>query len=261
METNLSHRPALLHLLSTIILLTVLVGPSLYAQTEKNIVFWSDQPECGSKKVAAENTLKYVCSAAKVTSGTVRIVETDEFRIRILPVYFKETVSIRTIIENKSKKKIGSDYTKWSIAHYGSEADFLSGKPPIANERYLNPIPQSIASSTAASDPFGSAPTRMIKKVGNPNDPKNPIRVPEGQQQMVVLPTTGNVGTSLTPSRGKTDVKNVGEFIFIIKLLDDRSVDENAAINGTVPFNRHRNAPFKLAFVHVGETTFVFSIW
>lgn len=256
-----------LSVIGIVVWLTFVAAPNNFAQNKANVVFWSDQPECGNKKLAAENTLKYVCSTAKVTSGTVRIVETDELRLRILPLYYQETVSIRTIIENKSNKKIESDYTNWSIAHYGSESDFISGKVPNAYERYLPPQKRTYVSPSPPTDPFASAPTQTVSKASTNGDARSVTILNPKQQQTVVTPTTGNVGTTgggssnqtVSVSRGKTTVWIEDEFI--IKRLNVRTVGKNNVVSGTVPFNRYRDSAFKLIFVHVGDTTFVIPFW
>lgn len=228
------------------------------AQYRPNIVIWDETPECGEKKIVNGQT-EFACSAE---DGNVRIIETGEIKLKIQPHNLPGKISIRTIIENKTDKAIKTSHKEWSIAHYASEQDFLSRNAPITNERYL-PVPSPVVypSSSGMSSP-GDPTIRTVTTAGSTSSPGFPTQLPAGQQQVMAGPPSETRGQSSSPTPRRLSTKQQvvlsGEFN-TMKLTED-TIKKQGMVNGAVVFNVYENAKFRLLLIHIGDTSFIFTL-
>lgn len=245
-------------LLKLLIFVAFVTGVSVtcLGQYRPNVVFWSGQRECGSKKITIGDQSQFSCKAVSINGQSVWVIESSSIRLTILPARSSDLIAVRTKIENRSKEKVEFEVAKWNVAHFESEEAFRSGRPPLLNESSIEiePIPKS-GQSVSASDTLSSPKVRQIKSEANNRDLRTVNQIPQARQRSEIVPDTAHIGTSpmdLITRRKRS--------FFNIKPLKAKSVEPDDDVNGIVYFNRVKESAFQLAFLHVGDTTFVFEL-
>lgn len=245
-------------LLKLLICVAFVTGVSVacLGQYRPNVVFWSGQRECGSKKITIGDQSQFSCKQVSINGQTVWVIESSSIRLTILPARSSELISVRTRIENRSREKVEFEVAKWNVAHFESEEAFRSGRPPLLNESSIEfePVPKA-GQPVSASDILSSPNVRQIKSEANNRDLRTVNQIPQAKQRSVIVPDPGHVGTS--PMDLGTHRKRA---FFNMKPLKAKSVAPNDDVNGIVYFNRVKESVFQLAFLHVGDTTFVFEL-
>lgn len=239
------------------LLFALLFSINASAQYRPNVVIWDEAPECGEKKTV--NVMaKFACSGE---DGNVRIIETDEIKLKIQPHNLPGKISIRTIIENKTDKAIKTSHKEWSIAHYASEQDFLSRQAPIVNERYLAPPSLETFSRPEGMSNPNDPTIRRVTTAGSTSTPGYPVQLPAGRQQVAIGPPPDVKNRPANPTRSIAPKQRVvldGEFN-TMQLTEDK-LNKQGMANGAVEFKTYDNAKFRLLLIHIGETSFIFAL-
>ena len=243
------------------LVLGLLLATAMSAQSRPNVVFWSDKPACGSKKITVGAQDQFSCKTESHGKRAVRVIETAGLKISILPGRTAQFVALLTRIDNKRSEELVLDFSKWSVAHYVSRNEFLAGKPPIVNEESIDagaPTKNGTVRATPSlsADPFPMAETRTVE---SRSSPASPNIVTQTTPQTVIAPTTGNVGVSNFPAVTLRRVRT-GVAGFKTTPLRVNVVSPMGNVNGIVYFGRVKESGYQLAFVHIGDTTFVFEI-
>lgn len=243
-----------------VILVVLVCAINADAQYRPNVVVWDEKPECGDKKSVSERA-EFFCSSQTVESGNVKIIETENIILKIQPHPLPGKISIRTIIENKTDKPIKTSHKEWSIAHYASEQDFLSGLPPINNERFLPPETQGGYRGSGGWSISNDPTIRLAKTVGSTSSPGYATELPAGQQQVVARPPSDSKSSSVSLSRSVTTKQpKVLDGEFNTMKLTEETVKKSGAVNGAVIFHSYETAKFRLLIIHIGETSFIFAL-
>ncbi|MEQ1764106.1 MAG: hypothetical protein ABL984_13315 [Pyrinomonadaceae bacterium] len=240
---------------------------SSYSQHREQILFWSDQTDCGSKKLKPNADSVPECGIVEDPNGPVRTLGFNNLKLFLQFAESKERFMIRLRIENLGDQSIALDRELWSDAHYESEVSFKSKQPPILNERVsYRPPPRVVAphlsgptqgSSSNRSEIPGLRRTTTSIEAGRVS--AGPQQIPAGQGSIAVIPMTS---TASTGSVGVVSTKGLPKrspfFVPAEFRLD--ALGANSSGSGVLYFRQVKKSQFKVVFIHLGDTTFVFQV-
>lgn len=246
---------------------------SVTAQYQPNVVFWSENAECGSKRLVVDQI--FTCSAkTELRKDDIKVLENENLRIQVRFLVFQGRIRASTIIENKSASPLQFDPVDWTMAQYSDKNMFLAGSQPLYNEMSLK----------SKSRPGGLLPTFSNMGTGIPADPvisqtttqgsdrtvaTGPVRQGPLQQQTVITPgqntqvSTVDMPRPIIPNTIRLPNGAIGRIVkseFKINPLKKRTLGKNKKASGYLDFADSLSSRYGLYFLTVGDTTFVFEV-
>ncbi len=242
------------------VVLLVLAG-AVSAQYRSNLLFWSDDPKCGSKRLVNTKS-KIKCGWRSFSDRRILTLDVPEMEISIFPIRLGGSFSLYLKVKNQSSARVLLEPNTWSVASYASEQAFKAGDAPMLNETALpaveSPAPRK---NSSFGEPIPSydhqAPTKPITSIGNAADPGKPTRIPEGRQQ-VVIGETEHVGNPRGSAAGVSGISLFRHFERG-RLVRQEIIPRDSA-SGVTYFNVSPESSFHLLLIHLGEYSFVFEI-
>lgn len=250
----------------TTFLILVLVQAS-HSQYRERILIWSDQSDCGSNNLKPGAGSVPSCEVIEDPNGPVRTMAFNNLKMFLQFAESKERFMIRFRIENRGDQDITLDRQLWSVAHYEDEASFRSKEAPLLNERvsYRPPLktiaPHVSGPTQSSSSNRSEIPglRRTTTSIEAGRVAAGAQQIPAGQGSIAVIPmtstaSTGSVGVVSTKGLPKRSPYFVpGEF-----RLDE--LGANSSGSGVLYFRQVKKSQFKVVFIHLGDTTFVFQV-
>lgn len=103
------------------------------AQNQPNVIFWSEKPECGSKRL--ENKPNFTCSQFMEHGQQVRVIKNNDISLYVK--FFNDNIDLKTylVIENHTDNNISLNADSWIMHQYKNQKDFYAGGSPLFSSK------------------------------------------------------------------------------------------------------------------------------
>ncbi|QYO66564.1 hypothetical protein [Leptolyngbya sp. 7M] len=265
----------------TFIIALFLSAVSALAQYQPNIIFWTSEAECGSKKLVIERTV--VCREFDENGSIVKVIENGQIAVS-LKLIDERTRWVASIhIANNSAEKIELDLNAWKLVHYSNENEFLARAEPLATGNAFIVVERNTPIATDQGPAAigmvdiwrpgefrnadlvrQSSRTEPIPGINPPPkpDPRNTV-IPQAPGMSKSDPTATTTSASdggPTGGVGTVSAKNTRstKSIFNSKQFSAKNVNGKKTVSGSFYFRSAPGSSFRLATLNIGDTTYVF---
>lgn len=233
------------------------------AQNQPNVVFWSNNAECGSKKIVDQ--LNFTCTQFVEHKEQVRVIKSNEIILTVKFFNTRRDVKAYLIIENLGEVGVNINPTTWKMHQYKNRKSFLSGNPPnITTQSRLTftdlpviklPVLGSPSSQTSQNDRAISN-TRTDQNA----NPINRQQFPSDGRTYETLPPVsgGGIFSFPTPKKNKSD--ELEETIFHLSPLSSTVLAQSESVKGVTYFRYSRLSKFQLLIITIENVDYAFEL-